>query len=170
MRDRRATLLILCLVFGPSALVGQEDSHRVALDVGVLAATVSYAHAISDRARVGLAVGGGGQLGWTLGSGTITTGDRSAPAMFLEILQGSLFFRRGSGAWQLEPGFRASWNYHARTEFESRFYGPYLAVFRRLGCCDVGARLQLGRWSEEAGRSETQLGVVPLLLRWPGRR
>ena len=141
-----------------------------ALEAAAVSASISHARVLDARTALGMAVGGGSQLGATLGRGQLTAGRDGAPAMFAELVHGSVFLRRQVGERTVvEPAFRASWNYHWQTEFETRFYGFAFALFRQFDRFEAGARAQVGRLSEEAGRTEYNLGLVPLILRWPSR-
>lgn len=140
--------------------------NRIALDIGVLAASLGYARQMSPKAEWGLAVSGGAQTGFMLGSGELT-GDEAMP-LFVELLSGAVFLRGDiGGRAELEGGVRVGWFYHA-TEYETTFRGLYTALQYRVGAARVGPRLYWGRISEESGRSHVGLAVVPVMVgfRW----
>ena len=140
--------------FGPNS---------IALDVGVLAASVAYARQLSPRTEWGLAVSGGAQTGFMLESGELT-GDEATP-LFVELLSGALFLRGDVGArTELEGGARVGWFFHA-TEYETTFRGLYTALQYRFGAVHIGPRLYWGRISEESGRSQVGFALVPVTLR-----
>lgn len=140
--------------------------NRIALDIGVLAASLGYARQMSPTAEWGFAVSVGAQTGFMLASGELT-GDETM-RLFVELLSGAVFLRGDVGArTELEGGVRVGWLYHA-TEYETTFRGLYTALQYRLGAVRVGPRVYWGRISEESGRSQVGFAVVPVTLgfRW----
>lgn len=140
--------------------------NRIALDIGALAASLGYARQMSTKTEIGLAVAGGAQTGFMLASGELT-GDEPMP-LFAELLSGAVFLRGDvGGRTEVEGGLRIAWFYHA-TEYETTFRGVYTALRYRFGAARVGPRVYWGRLSEESGRTQIGLAVVPLTLgvRW----
>jgi hypothetical protein len=140
--------------------------NRIGLDIGVLAASLSYARQMSPTAEWGLAVSVGAQTGFMLASGELT-GDEAVP-LFVELLSGAVFLRGDVGArTELEGGVRVGWLYHA-SEYETTFRGLYTALQYRLGSVRLGPRVYWGRISEDSGRSQVGFAVVPVTLglRW----
>ena len=174
-----AGLVLLCLHLGVIHSASAQQTwvpapdrdqrfgpHRIALDIGVLAASLGYARQMSSNVEWGLAVSGGAQTGFMLASGELT-GDEAIP-LFVELLSGAVFLRGNvGGRTELEGGLRVGWFYHA-TEYETTFRGVYTAVQYRVGTVHVGPRVYWGRISEEAGRSQFGIAVVPVTLgfRW----
>lgn len=140
--------------------------NRISLDIGVLGASLGYARKMSRNAEWGIAVSGGAQTGFMLGSGELT-GDEAMP-LFVELLGGAAFIRGDIGSrMELEGGVRVGWFFHS-TEYETIFSGVYTALQYRLGAVRIGPRLYWGRISEESGRSDVGFAVVPVMLgfRW----
>lgn len=140
--------------------------NRIALDVGVLAASLGYSRQMSPKAEWGLAVSGGAQTGFMLGSGELA-GNEAMP-LFVELLGGAVFIRGDVGnRTELEGGVRVGWFYHS-TEYETTFRGLYTALQYRIGAMRIGPRLYWGRMAEESGRNEDGFAIVPLVLgfRW----
>lgn len=140
--------------------------NRIALDIGVLAASLGYARQMSPKAEGGLAVFGGAQTGFMLASGELTGAE--AMPLFVELLGGALFLRGDvGGRTELEGGMRVGWFYQA-TEYETTFRGLYTALQYRFGAARVGPRVYWGRISEESGRSQVGFAVVPVTFgfRW----
>lgn len=160
---------------GWRAAPGTDD---LTFDLAFLGGTVSWAHGVSDGVSVGLGVGGGAPLGFAFADGDISAGrDDAPPTPVGEIVHAALFLRRrtANGRAEVEVGPRVAWAYHPATEYESIFTGMYLGVFARVGALLVAPRVSLGRYEEEAGRSELNVAVVPLVARFrlvldPGRR
>lgn len=143
--------------FGPNSIV---------VDIGVLAASLGYARQMSPNAEWGLTVSGGAQTGFTLTSGAVT-GDE-AVHLFAELLSGAVFLRADvGGRTELEGGVRVGWLYHS-TEHETIFRGVYTQLKYRWGPVRFGPRVYAGRISDESGRGQVGLAVVPLTLgfRW----
>lgn len=140
--------------------------NRIGVDIGALAVSVSYSRQVSSRAEWGVAVSGGAQTGFMVGSSELT-GDHAMP-LFVELASAAAFVRGDLGErTELEGGARAGWLFHA-TEFETIFGGIYTSVQYRIGAARIGPRVYWGRISEESGRSETSFAVIPLTLgfRW----
>jgi hypothetical protein len=139
--------------------------NRVALDMGVLGASLGYSRQVSAMTALGLAVGGGAQAGFML-SGELT-GDGAAP-LFVELASGAAFVRSRIGSrTEVEAGVRLGWLYHS-SEYETIFAGVTTALQYRIGRLWVGPRIYWGRLAEEAGRTQTGFGVVPIVgeIRW----
>jgi hypothetical protein len=140
--------------------------NRIGLDIGVLAASVSYARQVSPAAEWGIAVSGGAQTGFMLGASELG-GDATVP-LLVELLSAAAFLRGGvGGRTNLEGGARVGWLYHT-TEYETLFGGLYGAVQYRIAAVHLGSRIYVGRISEETGRYEFVFAVIPLTVgfRW----
>jgi hypothetical protein len=171
--------VVLCLHLGVAQSVSAQQMwlpapdrdqrfgpNRIALDIGVLAASAGYARQMSPKVEWGFAVSGGAQTGLMLASGELT-GSEAMP-LFVELLSGAVFVRGDAGErTELEGGVRVGWFYHA-TEYETIFRGLYTALRYRLGAVRVGPRVYWGLISEESGRSQVGFAVVPVTLglRW----
>ncbi|HSJ30786.1 MAG TPA: hypothetical protein VK933_05085 [Longimicrobiales bacterium] len=142
--------------FGPNA---------ISIDLAVLGASIAYSRQGSHGVALGLAVGAGATTGVMFSSGELT-GDGSTP-LFVELLSGSAFLRGQVGArTEIEGALRVGWFYHPPTEFETIFTGASADLRYRIGAVRVGPRIYLGRVSEEGGRSQAGMAIVPLLATW----
>lgn len=171
--------VVLCLHLGvaPSASAQQVGwpapdreqrfgPNRIALDLGVLAASLGYDRQVAPNAAWGLAVSGGAQTGLMLFSGELTGAAAMPP--FVELLSGAVFLRGDLGTrTELEGGVRVGWFYHG-TEYETTFRGLYTALRYRFGAVHVGPRVYWGRISEEAGRTQVGFAIIPVTagFRW----
>lgn len=144
--------------------------HSVGIEAGILGIGITYAQVSGKSAAVGIGAGAGGTLGIMLLADEFSTGSYGPDHTFAELLHGDLFLRTSaSAAWQFEVGARVSWVYHLPTEYETIFVGLQAAPLVRLGSFRLGPRLLVGRMTEEAGRSGTNIGLIPLLIRYEWR-
>lgn len=145
---------------------GTDD---LTFDLAFLGGTVTWSRGVSDGVSLGLGLGGGAPLGFAFVDGDLSAGrDDDPPTPVGEILHAALFLRRhaANGRAEVEVGPRVAWAYHPATEYESLFAGVYLGVFARVGGLLIGPRVSVGRYEEEAGRSEFNVAVVPLVARF----
>ena len=147
---------------------GEGFGHELTLDLTVLGASVAWAGSVGERAMMGVAVGGGAPLGFTLADGELSSGRDGGPVSFVgELLHAAVFIRhRTTDAVEVEAGPRVAWMYHPDTEFETIFVGVFGGFFVQAGPLRIGPRISVGRFEEEAGRSEMNLAVVPFVGRF----
>lgn len=147
-----------------------QPENSIGIDAELLGVGVSYARVVGTSLAVGLGAGAGGDVGIMLFADEFSTGSYGPDHTFAELLHGDLFLRTSAGdAWQIEIGARVSWLYHLPTEYETIFVGLQAAPLVKLGSFRLGPRLFVGRMTERAGRSETNLGLIPVLIRYEWR-
>lgn len=140
--------------------------NRVGLDIGVLAASLSYARQASSSLEWGVTIAAGAQTGFMLGSSELA-GDAAIP-LFVELFSAGVFLRGDLATrTELEAGARVGRLYHA-SEYETLFSGIYSSVSYQIGALHLGPRIDVGRIAEETGRSEFKVAIVPLTVgfRW----
>jgi hypothetical protein len=150
----------------PFGVVPVTARNSVTLDLLPLAGSIGYARKLAGGAWVGAGLGAGAGAGIMVLTDEFSEGGYGADRVFVQLLNGDVFIRsKADRNVQIEAGARAAWLYHPPTEYETRFIGAQLTVLVRAGRIRLGPRLMFGHMSEEAGRSATNVGIVPLIAR-----